>query len=100
MTKLEVRARIQEIGIIPCIHVTTHQGAKYAVTEIADAGIPIVELTMLAPDGPELLAEIVRNHPNVIVGAGELINDHMARRCLDAGAKFLTSSGLGFNAAE
>jgi len=100
MTKKEVRAQIEEIGIIPCIHVSTPEDAKYAVKEVAQAGIPIMEITMIAPGAMELLADLVHNHPDVIVGAGELMDAKTAYRCLEAGAKFLTGPGLDFAGAE
>jgi len=96
MTRLEVRARIEEIGIIPCIRVSTPEDALFAVKEIADPGIPIVDITMIVPGALDLFADIVRDHPNVIVGAGELMDPEIARRCLDAGAKFLTGQGSTF----
>ena len=94
MSKSEVHARIAEIGIIPCIRVSTPEDADYITKEIADAGIPIVEVTMIVPGALDLFATLVRNHPNVIVGAGELMDLTTARRCLDAGAQFLTGPGL------
>lgn len=100
MTKPEVHARIAEIGIIPCIRVSSPEDADYITKEIADAGIPIVEVTMIVPGALDLFAGLVRSHPNVIVGAGELMDSTTARRCLDAGAKFLTGPGLDLGSAQ
>ena len=99
VTKPEVRARIEEIGIIPCIRVSTLEDATYAASEISEAGIPIVEVTMNIPGALDLFADLVRNNPGVIVGAGELMDAQTARRCLEAGAKFLTGPGLGLGSA-
>ena len=49
MTKAEVRARIQEIGIIPSIHVSSLEDARFAAKEISAAGIPILELATVEP---------------------------------------------------
>jgi len=94
MTKSEVRARIQEIGIIPAIHVSTTEDAQFAAREISGAGIPILELATIEPGAMEIIAELVRNYPDLIVGAGELTDAQTAQRCWDAGAKFLTGPGL------
>ena len=94
MTKPEVHARIAEIGIIPCLRVSTPEDANFITKEIADAGIPIVEVTMIVPGAHDLFAALVRDHPKVIVGAGEVMDETTARRCLDAGAQFLTGPGL------
>jgi 2-dehydro-3-deoxyphosphogluconate aldolase/(4S)-4-hydroxy-2-oxoglutarate aldolase len=100
MNKLEVRARIQEIGIIPAIRVGSHDDALFACESIAQAGIPVVELTMTVPGAVELLAAIHRRTPGVIVGAGTVLDLDTARRCLDAGAHFLTSPGLEVELVE
>jgi len=94
MTKPEVHARIAEVGIIPCIRVSTPEDADFITQEIAGAGIPIVEVTMIVPGALDLFAALVRDHPKVIVGAGEVMDTTTARRCLDAGAQFLTGPGL------
>jgi len=94
MTKPEVHARIAEVGIIPCIRVSTPEDADFITQEIAGAGIPIVEVTMIVPGALDLFAALVRDHPKVIVGAGEVMDTTTARRCLDAGAQFLSGPGL------
>jgi 2-dehydro-3-deoxyphosphogluconate aldolase/(4S)-4-hydroxy-2-oxoglutarate aldolase len=94
MTKPEVHARIQEIGIIPSVHVSSTEDARFAAKEISAAGIPILELATIAPGAIEIIADLVRDFPALIVGAGELTDAQTARRCRDAGAKFLTGPGL------
>ena len=100
MNKQEVRARIEEIGIIPSIHVSSTEDAIFAANEIAAAGIPIVELAMNVPGAIEVIADLVRNNPDVVIGAGEVTDSKTARRCLDAGAKFLTGPGLDLGNVE
>jgi len=94
MTKAETRARIQEIGIIPSIHVSSAEDALFAAKEISAAGIPLLEVATIEPSAIEIIADLVRSYPDLIVGAGELTNSRTARSCRDAGAKFLTGPGL------
>ncbi len=42
----------------------------------------------------EVIRELARQSPEIIVGAGTLFYEDSARRCLDAGAKFLTTTGF------
>jgi 2-dehydro-3-deoxyphosphogluconate aldolase/(4S)-4-hydroxy-2-oxoglutarate aldolase len=100
MNKEQVRARIQEIGIIPGIRVSSPQDALFAAEAVASGGIPIVELTMTVPGAIEVIAHLVRHAPELIVGAGTVWDTEMARRCLDAGAMFLTSTGLDIQTVE
>lgn len=94
MTKAEVCALIQEIGVIPAIRVSSAEDAHFAADTVAKAGIPIVEITMTVPEACHLMTHLVRHHPDLVVGAGTVLNPEMAGSCVDAGASFLTSPGF------
>jgi len=94
MTKEEVRARIEELAIIPAVRASTDDDALFAAEAVSRGGLPIVELTMTVPKATELIAHLVKKHPHVIVGAGTVLDLETARACLAAGAKFITSPGL------
>jgi 2-dehydro-3-deoxyphosphogluconate aldolase/(4S)-4-hydroxy-2-oxoglutarate aldolase len=100
MNREEVRSRIEEIGIIPAIRVSSPEDALFAAEAVASGGIPIVELTMTVPGAIEVISHLVRNGPELIVGAGTVWDAETARRCLDAGATFLTSTGLDLKTVE
>jgi len=94
MDKEKVRTKIEEIGIIPALRLFSAEDARFAADAVAGAGIPIVEVTMTVPGALDVIADLARHHPNVMVGAGTIFDVDTARRCLDAGASFLTSTGL------
>lgn len=94
MTREQIRARIREIGIIPAIRVSSPQDAMFAAEAVCNHGIPIVEVTMTVPGAIDVISELARNHPAVMVGAGSISDVGTAARCVDAGAQFLTSTGL------
>jgi 2-dehydro-3-deoxyphosphogluconate aldolase/(4S)-4-hydroxy-2-oxoglutarate aldolase len=90
----EVRARIEEIGIIPAIRVYSSEDALFAAEAVSHGGIPIAEVTLTVPNAHTVISHLVQNAREVIVGAGGVPDVETARRCLDAGAKFLASDGL------
>ncbi len=94
MNQQEVRVRIEEIGIIPAIRVYSSEDALFAAEAVSHGGIPIVEVTLTVPNAHTVISHLVQNAPEVIVGAGGVPDVETARRCLDAGAKFLASDGL------
>lgn len=94
MNKQDVRRRIEEVGIIPAIRVSSTEDALFAAEAVSRGGIPIVEVTLTVPEATKVIAHLVQHAPEVIVGAGSVLDAKTARRCLDAGAKFLTSDGL------
>lgn len=93
-TKAQVRARIEEIGIIPAVRVSSAEAALFAAEAVFHAGIPIVEITMTVPDAINVISRLTKDFPEMIVGAGTVLNTDTARLCLAAGARFLTSPGL------
>ena len=100
MKREAIRARIEEVGIIPAIRLSSAEDALFAAEAIASAGIPIVEVTMTIPGAMEVISELVRGNPEMIVGAGTVLDIETAQRCLDAGASFLTSTGLDLEIVE
>jgi 2-dehydro-3-deoxyphosphogluconate aldolase / (4S)-4-hydroxy-2-oxoglutarate aldolase len=94
MTKEEIRARIEEIGVVPAVRVTSAEDALFVAETLTLAGVPILEIAVNTPGAFEILSDVVKHAPRTIVGGGSITNVATARRCLDAGAKFLTSDGL------
>lgn len=100
MRAKEVRARIEEIGIIPGIRVSAAADALMAAEAVARGGIPIVEVTMTVPDALFVMTALKKARPEMVVGAGTVLDVESAVRCLDAGADFLTSPGLDAEIVE
>lgn len=100
MDKEQVRAKILEVGIIPAVRTASAEDAQFAAQTVAHAGIPIVEMTMTVPGAVGLIADLVRNAPDIIVGAGSIPDLETARACIDAGAAFLTTPGLDLQLVE
>jgi 2-dehydro-3-deoxyphosphogluconate aldolase / (4S)-4-hydroxy-2-oxoglutarate aldolase len=94
MKKENIRAKIEAIGIIPAIRTSSAIEARFAAEAVSKAGIPIVEMTMTVPGAIEIISELVSHAPELIVGAGTVLDVDSARSCLKAGARFLTSPGL------
>lgn len=100
MTKDEVRARIEEIGIIPAVRLHTPEDAIFAAEAIATGGITIVEVTITVPGAVEVIRHLAKHRTDVIQGAGTVLDLTWARKCVDAGAQFLTSPGFDASIVE
>ena len=46
---------------------------------------------MTVPGAVDVIAQLAKTLPEMVVGAGTVLDIETARRCLDAGAMFLTS---------
>src|SRR5260370_22372061 len=101
MDKQKVRDRIIEIGIVPVVRASSPGEARIAADAVCLGGIPIVEITMTVPGALDVIRELAKNSASdVLVGAGTVLNAEAARRCLDAGARFLVSPGVNLQTSE
>ena len=94
MQSNEVRKRIGDIGIIPCARVKVPDHARFAAETLSTAGIPVVEIPLTLPEAPQVIGEMAKRHPDLVIGAGTVLDEEAARRSIDAGARFITSPGL------
>jgi 2-dehydro-3-deoxyphosphogluconate aldolase/(4S)-4-hydroxy-2-oxoglutarate aldolase len=94
MNKEQVHAKIEELGILPAVRTSSAAEARFAAETVAKAGIPIVEITMTVPGAVDVISDLAKHLPEVIVGAGTVLDLETAEHCLKVGARFLTSPGL------
>lgn len=94
MNREEVRACIQEIGIFPGLRFESADDALYCAEILYNAGIPVAEITMTVPGAIEVIRKLAVKFPKMVVGAGTVLDTETAQRCLDAGARFITSTGF------
>ncbi|MGA7839661.1 MAG: bifunctional 4-hydroxy-2-oxoglutarate aldolase/2-dehydro-3-deoxy-phosphogluconate aldolase [Candidatus Acidiferrales bacterium] len=100
MKREEIHARIEAIGIIPAVRLSSAEDALFAAEAVSRGGIPIVEIEMTVPGAIAVIAHLVKHAPKMIVGAGDVFDSDVARQCVDAGAQFLTSPGLDLKIIE
>jgi 2-dehydro-3-deoxyphosphogluconate aldolase / (4S)-4-hydroxy-2-oxoglutarate aldolase len=100
MKKNEVCELIRQIGIIPAIRVSSTEDAHFAADCVRSGGIPIVEITMTVPDAIQLISHLAGSDPQMVVGAGTVLDTETARRCVDAGASFLTAPSFDLSIVE
>src|SRR5579863_5963641 len=85
---------IEQAGLFPGIRLDKPDLAIYAAEMLFDAGIPVAEITMTVPGAIEVIRQLVQRFPRMAIGAGTVLDAEIARQCIDAGACFVTSTGL------
>lgn len=101
MSKREVLARIEEVGLVPVVRAQSADEAFAVVDAIKAGGVPILEITMTVPGAVEVIAEIARRYGDeVVVGAGTVLDPETARACILAGARFVVSPALNLGTIE
>ena len=94
MTREEIRKQIREFGLIAVIRVDSAEAAIFAAENVAAGGIPIVEITATIPDSDQVIRDLTKRFPTLIVGAEVVAGLDHALRPLEAGAMFLTGPGF------
>jgi 2-dehydro-3-deoxyphosphogluconate aldolase / (4S)-4-hydroxy-2-oxoglutarate aldolase len=86
--------RFRAVGIIPVIEIDSALRAAPLAESLFTGGLPIAEITMRTDAALESIRLIARDVPQVLVGAGTVINLDQAKAARDAGAQFLVSPGM------
>jgi 2-dehydro-3-deoxyphosphogluconate aldolase / (4S)-4-hydroxy-2-oxoglutarate aldolase len=94
MNKAEVRAWIEETGVIAAVRERSTENALFVAETAAQSGIPVVEIALTVPQAITVIAQLTKKVPGIVVGAGGVTNPNDGRQSLDAGAQFLTSDGF------
>jgi len=94
MNKDEVIRQIRVLGILPAVHTDSANEALFAAAALHHAGLPVVEIPFTLTEAPAVIADLLTHHPEMIVGAGTVLDLAEARCAIEAGARFLTSTGF------
>lgn len=87
----EVLERIGKEKIVAIFREDTKQKAFDAARACIDGGLGIVEITMNTAKAEELISDLSRQFPEVLVGAGTVLDVDQANKAINAGAKFVVS---------
>ncbi len=90
----EIQRRMYEIGIIPVIAMEDANLAVPLANALVKGGIPAAEVTFRTAAGEEAIRQMAANCPEILVGAGTILNVEQAQRAVNAGAKFIVSPGF------
>ena len=83
-----------KIGVIPVLEVDSAPQAKPLAESLLAGGLPIAEITLRTDAALESIRIIAREAPDVIVGAGTVINREQAEAACEAGAQFIVTPGM------
>lgn len=94
MSQTDLLYKIKEKKIVPVVKLERATDALPLAEALMAGGLPIAEITFRTDAAEESIRNIVNAYPDMIVGAGTIINVEQAKRALNAGATFLVSPGV------
>jgi 2-dehydro-3-deoxyphosphogluconate aldolase/(4S)-4-hydroxy-2-oxoglutarate aldolase len=89
----DVLNRIGDLRIVPVVAIDDAADAAALGDALAAGGLPIAEITFRT-DAAEQSIRALAGRPDLLVGAGTVLNVETAKRAVDAGAKFIVSPGF------
>jgi 2-dehydro-3-deoxyphosphogluconate aldolase/(4S)-4-hydroxy-2-oxoglutarate aldolase len=99
MTELPIIAELRAARVVPVVRTHSAAHAATGILWLRDAGIRIFEITMTIPDAPALIRDLVSD-PTLVIGAGTVPDERTARRCMEAGARFIVAPWVDPNLTE
>ena len=97
MKNNEVINKIYKSAIIPVVRAESSEQAAKIVEAIKAGGINVIEITMTVPGAVDLIKELCekyKNEPEVVIGAGSVLDGETARNVILAGAEFVVGPAL------
>ena len=95
MNKIAVLQRIHETGLIPVVRAESSDLAMRAVAALKAGGLDVLEVTMTVPGAIEAIRALAQEYGDAaLIGAGTVLDQETADRCIQAGAQFIVSPAL------
>jgi 2-dehydro-3-deoxyphosphogluconate aldolase/(4S)-4-hydroxy-2-oxoglutarate aldolase len=90
----DVLSRMEKAGIIPVVVIEDPSKAAQLGRAILDAGLDLIEITMRTKRAMDAIRTIVKELPELLVGAGTVFSVPVAKEALSNGARFIVSPHL------
>ena len=100
MTKIEVLAEIRKIGLVPVLRAESEAQAIALAEAIADGGVTVLEVTMTVPGAVRVIARLKKERPEILLGAGTVLDAETAHACIEEGAEFIVSPAFSLKTVE
>lgn len=85
---------IFRLGLVPVIKIERPEQALPLGRALIAGGLPIAEVTFRTAAAAEAIRSMCRDCPELLVGAGTVINVELAKTAVEAGARFIVSPGF------
>ena len=100
LTKTEVLEQLRKIGLVPVLRAESEEQGLALAEAIAAGGVTVLEVTMTVPGAVRLMARLTKERPDLLIGAGTVLDPETARICMLEGAQFVVSPSLNVRTVE
>ena len=84
---------IASLGVVPVIAIEKASDAVPLADALLEGGLPVAEITFRTEAAADVLAAIRDARPELVIGAGTILDRGSLRRAIDSGARFALAPG-------
>ena len=85
--------QVEKTGVVPVVVLEKVEDAVPMANALVAGGLPAAEVTFRTAAAADCIHEMAEKCPDILVGAGTVVNLEQCKKAVDAGAKFIVSPG-------
>jgi len=89
-----VYTQIKQYGVVPVVAVDSPESALPLADALISGGLPVAEITFRTKAAADVITLLTKQRPELLAGAGTVLNVNDLKRAKDCGAKFCVAPGL------
>ena len=91
---MDVLSRLARAGVVPVVVLDDAKDAVPTANAMVAGGIDVMEITFRTAAAPDSIKAVSENCPDMLVGAGTVLNLEQCKLAVAMGAKFIVSPGF------
>ena len=94
---MDVFSRLSRAGVVPVVVIDDAKDAVPTANAMVAGGVDVMEITFRTAAAPDAIKAVSENCPDMLVGAGTILNLEQCKLAVEMGAKFIVSPGFDAN---
>ncbi len=100
LNKAKVLEGMKAIGLVPVLRAESVINALALAEALVAGGVTVLEVTMTVPGAMHVMRRLAESRPDILIGAGTVLDAETARMCMLEGAQFVVSPALNLKTIE
>lgn len=96
----DLNKRLAELKVVPVIALDKAEDILPLGKQLAENGLPVAEITFRSDAAAESIRLLRKAYPEMLIGAGTVLNEAQVIEAKEAGADFIVSPGLNPNTVK
>ncbi len=92
--------KIKQLKIVPVVVIKDLADAEPTLKALCDGGLPVAEITFRTACAADAIKLGVEKFPEMLIGAGTVINAEQCNKAIDSGARFIVGPGFSAEVAD